>query len=66
MTALEIKAELMLRGITLQAIADQANVTRGAVTQVIHQYPKCRYKGLRIRGYIAQALGRDVEDIWPR
>lgn len=65
MTAREIRATLVLRGITIKDIADQAGVTGSAVTQTINQYPYNRFKGYRIRQYIAQALGKSIEDIWP-
>jgi lambda repressor-like predicted transcriptional regulator len=65
MTSQEIKSELILRGISIKNIADQAGVTGAAVTQTINQYPYSRYKGLRIRGYIAEALGKNIDDIWP-
>ena len=65
MTPLEIKSELILRGISLKDIADQAGVSSPAVTQAINQYPNSRYKGKRVRKYIAEALDKNIEDIWP-
>lgn len=65
MTPREIRAELMLRGITIKQIAAEAGVTSGAVTQAISQYEGSSYKGYRIREYIARALGRNVNEIWP-
>lgn len=65
LTPREIKAELVLRGVCMKEIADQAGVSLSAVAQAIHQYPYSRYKGLRLRPYIAQAIGRDIDDIWP-
>lgn len=65
MTPRQIKAELVLRGIPITEIADQAGVTVSAVTQTINRYPGSRYKGLRVRQYIAQALEKEVGDIWP-
>ena len=65
MTPLEIKSELILRGISLKTIADRAGVNGSAVTQAINQYPNSRYKGFRIRSYIAEALDKTVEEIWP-
>lgn len=65
MNPLEIKAELILRGVSLSAIAEEAGVSISAVTQIIKQYPGSRYKGIRIRKHIAKALERNVTDIWP-
>lgn len=65
MTPLEIKSALILRGISLKNIADRAGVSAPAVTQAINQYPNSRYKGKRIRKYIAEALDKNVKDIWP-
>jgi lambda repressor-like predicted transcriptional regulator len=66
MTSREIKAELILRGISIKDIADQAGVTGSAITQIINQCPSTRYKGYRLRIYIAKALERKEEDIWPK
>lgn len=63
MTPREIKAELILLGVTMTEIARQAGVTHGAVSQTINQYTK--FKGYRIRPYIARAIGKNVNDIWP-
>lgn len=65
MTPREIRAELMLRGVTVKQIAAEAGVTSGAVTQTISQYNGNSFKGYRIRGFIARALGRTVNEIWP-
>lgn len=65
MTPREIKAELILRGVTLTEIARVAGVTRAAVSQAIYQYSYLRGKGRRIRPYIALALGKKESDIWP-
>ena len=65
MTGNDIRAALLLRGFTLKMIADEAGVTIGAVTQTIHRYSCSRYKGYRIREYIAKALEKRVEEIWP-
>ncbi len=65
MSPRQIKAELILRDVSIKEIAIAAGVTSGAVTQTIHQYNGKRFKGYRIREIIAQALGRTVEEIWP-
>lgn len=61
----EIKAELVLRGIKMADIAKKAGVTDGAVHQTIKNQKDRRYKGYRIRNYIAEAIGKPVEEIWP-
>lgn len=65
MTPREIKAELVLRGVTMGEIAKRAGVTRPAVSQTIYQYEYRTFKGRRIRLYIAEAIGRSVSEIWP-
>lgn len=59
----EIRAELLLRGIMVKDIADQAGVVPQAVSMVISG--RHTYKGYKIRPFIAAALGKTVEDIWP-
>jgi predicted transcriptional regulator len=65
MTPREIRAELYLRGVTIGEIAKLAGVTRSAVSQTIRQYSYSRFKGRRIRPFIALALNRKESDIWP-
>lgn len=65
MTPLEIKAELILKGISISDVAADAGVSVSAVTQTIKQYPGNRYKGKRIRHHIALALDRPIKEIWP-
>lgn len=59
----EIRAEMVLRGVKMIDIARRAKVTSGAVHQTIN----CTgyYKGYRIRPYIADAIGKPVDEIWP-
>lgn len=59
----EIRAALMLRGIKVKDIAGQVGVVPQAVSMVISG--RHTYKGYRIRPFIASALGRTVEEIWP-
>ena len=59
----EIRAELILRGITIKEIAKQAGVTHSAVSQTIAQYGK--YKGYRLRPYVARAIGKNESELWP-
>ena len=65
MTSREIKAAMILKDISIKDIAAQAGVSTSAVAQTITSYPTSRYIGLRVRPYIASALDRKVEDIWP-
>lgn len=64
MTPNEIKAELVLHGVKMVDIAKKAGVTSGAVHQTINRNGG-NYKGYRIRKYIAEAIGKPVEMIWP-
>jgi lambda repressor-like predicted transcriptional regulator len=64
MTSGEIKAELVSRGVQMQEIAAQAGVTISAVSQTIYKYSCSRYKGRRIRPYIAKTIGKSVSEIW--
>jgi|DewCreStandDraft_3_1066083.scaffolds.fasta_scaffold00874_4 transcriptional regulator with XRE-family HTH domain len=57
----EIKARLILKGITQAEIARRLKVSRGAISQVISG----RERNQRIRKAIARALGLKVSDIWP-
>ena len=61
MTPREIKAALILKGITQTAIAKKLGVLTCTVGQVIAG----RSKSARIAKQIAEELGLKVEDIWP-
>jgi len=63
MTGLEIKIELMRRGIKLVEIAARAGVKPPAVTKALNDEDE--YIGRRIRPVIAEALGIPEEKIWP-
>lgn len=63
MTPREIRAEMILRGVKLKDIAEDAGVSAGFVHQVI--YSVGRNKGYRLRPYIAKAIGKTPEEIWP-
>lgn len=63
MTPREIRAEMILHGVKLKDIAIRAGASISFVHQVI--YSVGRNKGYRIRPYIAEAIGKTVEEIWP-
>lgn len=63
MTGREIKAELIRRGVKLSDIAKMAGVSPPAVTKALTDGSS--YIGMRIRPYIAEAVGMSVEKIWP-
>lgn len=63
MSPLDIRIELMRRGITLKDIARRAGVSTPTVCKTIRG--NSAYRGRRVRPYVAEALGLAVEDIWP-
>lgn len=63
MTPNEIRAELVRKGIMIKDIAKKAGVSPEAVSMTISD--RSRYKGYKIRPYIAKAIGRKVDEIWP-
>lgn len=63
MTPREIRAEMVLHGVKMVDIARAAGVTPGMIHQVV--YSIGRNKGFRVRPYIAKAIGKTVEEIWP-
>lgn len=63
MTPREIRAEMVLRGVKMVDIAREAGVTPGMIHQVV--YSIGRNKGFRVRPFIAEAIGKTVEEIWP-
>ena len=66
MTGLEVRIELMRKGIKLIDIAAQAGVKPPAVTKMLNDKDgKYGYIGRRIRPYIAEALGIPEKEIWP-
>lgn len=62
MTAREIIAALILRGVKRREIAKKLNVT----DQMIHQVIYGRSTSRRVQAYIARLIGEDVDVIWPR
>lgn len=64
LSPLEIRAEMILHNVTLTSVAKKAGVTVGAVHKAI--YGIGRFKGYRIRPYIAESIGKTVEEIWPQ
>jgi len=61
LTPAEIKAMLLLRGISQTEIAEVAGVERSRVSEVINGRRTTR----RIREAVAKALGKEVAAIWP-
>ncbi|MBE3574570.1 MAG: helix-turn-helix domain-containing protein [Firmicutes bacterium] len=61
MTPREIRAQLMLRGIRQQRIAEQLGVRAAAVSQVIDR----KARSARIEAAIARAIGRPVHEVFP-
>lgn len=57
----EIKALIVLNGISISDIARQAKVSRQWVSMVVNGHKKSR----RIRKAIASAVGKSVEELWP-
>lgn len=60
-SARKLKAQLRSRGLSPAVIAAQAGITQQAVRLTI----RGERKGLQVRQAIAQALGVDVQVIWP-
>ncbi|SEP25052.1 hypothetical protein [Propionispora vibrioides] len=58
----EIRAELLLKGIRPAMIANQLQVSRAAVSNVISG----KFKSIRIQKEIAQRIDRTVKEIWPQ
>jgi lambda repressor-like predicted transcriptional regulator len=61
--ALEIRSELVKRGITNKFIAQSMDppVSRQVITQVIYG----QAKSARVQKAIAKALGQPLHEIWP-
>lgn len=61
MTPLNIKIELMKANITQASIARKFGVQPTSVLRVIEN----RSASARIQHFIADAIGRDIKDLWP-
>lgn len=59
----EIRAAMVLRGITTVAIANECGCTQSAVSQVINRSSSW-FKGYRIRQVIANRIGKETWEIW--
>jgi len=57
----QIKAELRMKGITLTALADECDVSRSMVTQVIYGVAKSQHIAKRI----SEIVGKPVGTLWP-
>lgn len=61
MTPVEIKIELLKRGISQGEIAEAIDEDRGTVSGVVNG----KRKTLRVRQYIAKALGKPLLKVFP-
>ena len=61
MTPQQIRASLILAGITGKKIAESVGMSPQAVSLAIYG----KYKNPRIKKAIAEAVGRPYEDVWP-
>jgi Ner family transcriptional regulator len=57
----DIKAALRKKRITQKAIAEQLGVSKTVINFVINDNSRSR----RIAEYIAEKIGRSVDEIWP-
>ncbi len=57
----QIKADIRMAGTTPAVIADELNVTRATVSQVIHG----RCTSARIQERISEIINKPVSNIWP-
>jgi transcriptional regulator with XRE-family HTH domain len=62
LTPQEIKANLILKGITQASIAKKLGVTESLVSMVIHG----KVKNSEVRKAIAKAIGKPVREIFPK
>jgi lambda repressor-like predicted transcriptional regulator len=60
-TTIRIRVLMMQKGLNGAKIARQIGVTRQAINGVIN----LRWKSVRIRKVIAEAIGVKVTDLWP-
>ncbi|WP_300668114.1 helix-turn-helix domain-containing protein [Desulfoluna sp.] len=61
MTKDEIKTAMKAKGTRPVDLAKKAGVSRSMVSHVMAG----RYPGSRVRGWIAEALGKTPPEIWP-
>lgn len=62
MTPKDIKDALYEKGLNQAAIARAINVTPGCVNRAVHD----RDVQTRVMKAIAEAIGRDVKEVWPQ
>jgi DNA-binding CsgD family transcriptional regulator len=62
MTSREIRALLILNGVTNRQIAERFDVHESMVSQVIGGYEKSH----RIQAAIAEAIQKEFDDVWPK
>jgi lambda repressor-like predicted transcriptional regulator len=61
MTPLEIKIELLKAGISIRQLARHVGVSHTAMSYTIHGINKSQ----RLRKAVAQAIGKNVDEVWP-
>ena len=52
-------------GLTGAAVANALSISEGAVSQVVNGNLLARPAAARIMAYVADRLGRTVDDLWP-
>lgn len=57
----EIKAELIIKGVSITNLAKNLLVSQPFVSQVIHG----TRKNTRVRQAIAKAIGKKISEVWP-
>jgi lambda repressor-like predicted transcriptional regulator len=62
LTPQEIRAALLIKGITQASIAKKLGVTESLVSMVVHG----KEKNSEIRKAIAKAVGKPIREIWPK
>lgn len=62
MSNLQIKALIVLSGTSITAIAKKTGVSREWVSYVVNGHKK----SLRVQKAIAAAVGKTVEELWPK
>ncbi|HBF39979.1 MAG TPA: transcriptional regulator [Firmicutes bacterium] len=61
-TPLEIKAAIILKGVSQTSIAKELGIAKSLVSMVIHGTEK----NAKVRKAIAKIMGQPVKKIWPK